>query len=87
MFNCCLLNGWRFEYGNTYHKTTVLQFSNCLPCGSQQSSKEDTPREFGQLFDPQKNSVWHSSLESQSPSSAPHGYSTLQKSSSPNIGT
>ena len=87
MIGGCQLSSWRIEYANTYHTTTVLQFSNSLPCGSQQSSKEDTPREFGQLFDPQKSSLWHSSSKSQSPSSAPHGYSTLQKSSSPNIGT
>ena len=65
----------------------VLTSSNSLPWGSQQSSTEDTPREFGQLFDPQKSSLWHSSLESQSPSSAPHRYSEVQKSSSPNIAT
>ena len=69
------------------HPNTVFQISNSLPCGSQQSIEDETPREFGQLFDPQKSSLWHSSLESQSPSSAPHWYSTLQKSSSPNIGT
>ena len=65
----------------------VLQISNCLPCGSQQSREEDRPSECGQLFDPQKSSLWHSSLESQSPSSTPHGYSRVQKSSSPIIGT
>ena len=70
-----------------YYLCKYGKLSNSIPCGSQQSREEDTPREFGQLFDPQKSSLWHSSLESQSPSSAPHGYSEVQKSSSPTIVT
>ena len=87
MIDGCQLSSWRIEYGNTYHPTLVLQLSNSLPCGSQQSIEDETPREFGQLFDPQKSLLWHSSLESQSPSSAPHRYSEVQKFSSPNIAT
>ena len=69
------------------YPNTVFQISNSLPCGSQQSRDQYRPIEFGQLYNPQKSSLWHSSSESQSPSSAPHGYLTLQKSSSPIIGT
>ena len=76
-----------YLYETNSHANKVLQFSNSLPCGSQQSREEDRPREFGQLFDPQKSSLWHSLSKSQSPSSAPHRYSEVQKSSSPNIAT
>ena len=56
-----------------------------LPLGSQQSTSGETPRESGQLFDPQNKWLWHSSSESQSPSSTSQGWSVVQKSSVPTV--
>ena len=62
--------------------------SNVSPFGSQQSIEEFediNPRESGQLFDPQNKWLWHSSSESQSPSSTSQGWSVVQKSSVPTV--
>ena len=42
--------------------------------------------EVKQLFDPQKGLLWHSLLESQSPSYSPQGIPDTQKSSCPTVG-
>ena len=52
----------------------------------QQSTSESKPSEAGQLFDPQKWLLWHSLLESQSPSFSTQGIPDAQKCSSPRVG-
>ena len=53
----------------------------------QQFISDANPLYAGQLFAiSQKRFVWHSLLESQSPSSIPQGLSVVQKFSSPTVG-
>ena len=63
-------------------KITSIDLS---PFGSQQSTEDEKPSEPGQLFDPQKRWILHSSLESQSPSLTSQGSSVVQKSSAPTV--
>ena len=63
---------FRYEFG---------KFGLMIP-RKQQSTSESKPSEAGQLFDPHARPSWHSSWESQSPSSSSQGIPDAQKSSS-----
>ena len=68
-------------WGGPKHKITS---TNLHPDVKQQFTSDAKPRCVEQLLiASQIRLVWHSLLESQSPSSSPQGFTVVQKSSSP----